>query len=43
MRQHPREFLTAGACIQGFLIAVFGVVAIVAIRRFPVQLVRPWR
>lgn len=27
-RQHPRHFLTAGACIQGFLIVAFAVVAL---------------
>ncbi|MGH3520367.1 MAG: prolipoprotein diacylglyceryl transferase family protein [Haloechinothrix sp.] len=38
-RKHPREFLAAGACIQGFLIVAFGVTAIaVATLRLPVGL-----
>lgn len=30
-RKHPREFLKAGACIQGFLIVALGVVGIAAL------------
>ncbi len=36
-RKHPRHFLTAGACIQGFLIVALGIMAIgIAILRLPV-------
>jgi phosphatidylglycerol:prolipoprotein diacylglycerol transferase len=35
-RQHPRAFLTAGACIQGFLVVALGVVALgAALLRLP--------
>ncbi|MEU0721785.1 prolipoprotein diacylglyceryl transferase family protein [Streptomyces lavendulocolor] len=36
-RRHPRTFLTAGACIQGFLVGAFGTLAIAAaVFRLPV-------
>ncbi|MGH3431638.1 MAG: prolipoprotein diacylglyceryl transferase family protein [Thermocrispum sp.] len=36
-RKHPREFLSAGACVQGFLITAFGALAVaVALLHMPV-------
>ncbi|MFC4004909.1 prolipoprotein diacylglyceryl transferase family protein [Prauserella oleivorans] len=36
-RKHPRQFLTAGACIQGFLLVALGVVAAgAAVLRIPI-------